>query len=62
MCTPSIKKLLTRIGIKYKDFSIPFSLATVSTTKNLVAREKELTDIHKSLSGDGSRYTVIVKA
>jgi ATP/maltotriose-dependent transcriptional regulator MalT len=51
---------LTRIGIKHKNFSIPFSLYTVSGIEHFVAREHELREIHKSLSGDGSRRTVIL--
>jgi DNA replication protein DnaC len=52
--------LLTRIGIKYEDFSIPFSLSAVSDIEHFVAREDELREIHKALSGDGSRHTVIL--
>jgi NB-ARC domain len=51
---------LTWIGIKHKNFSIPFSLYTVSDIEHFVAREHELREIHKSLSGDGSRRTVIL--
>jgi AAA+ ATPase superfamily predicted ATPase len=46
------------IGIKHEDFSIPFSLAAVSSIENFVARENELREIYKALSGDGSRRTV----
>jgi hypothetical protein len=52
--------LLTRIGIKYNNFSVPFSLSTVSDIENFVAREDELRNIHKGLSGDGSRHTVVL--
>jgi hypothetical protein len=52
--------LLTRIGIKYENFSIPFSLSTVSDIEHFVAREDELREIHKALSGDGSRHTIVL--
>jgi AAA+ ATPase superfamily predicted ATPase len=52
--------LLTRIGIKYENFSIPFSLSVVSDIEHFVAREDELREIHKALSGDGSRHTVVL--
>jgi hypothetical protein len=52
--------LLTRIGIKYENFSIPFSLSAVSDIEYFVAREDELREIHKALSGDGSRHTVVL--
>jgi len=51
---------LTWVGIKYEDFSVPFSLSTVSETQQFVAREDELRDIHEALSGDGSRHTVVL--
>ena len=51
---------LTWVGIKYEDFSVPFSLSTVSETQQFVAREDELRDIHEALSGDGSRRTVVL--
>src|SRR5438045_3901236 len=56
----SIEKLLTRIGIKYEDFSIAFSLSDVSGIERFVAREEELAEIHRTLSGDGGRRTVIL--
>jgi hypothetical protein len=52
--------LLTRIGIKYENFSIPFSLSVVSDIEYFVAREDELREIHKALSGDGSRHAVVL--
>jgi AAA+ ATPase superfamily predicted ATPase len=52
--------LLTWIGIKYENFSIPFSLSTVSDIEHFVAREDELREIHKALSGDGSRHIVVL--
>lgn len=53
-------KLLTRIGIKQEEFQIPFSLFQVPEVEHFVARDKELMDMHKTLSGDGSRRTVIL--
>ncbi|KAF4635064.1 hypothetical protein G7Y89_g3023 [Cudoniella acicularis] len=47
-------------GIKHKNFSVLFSLSAVSDIERFVAREHELTEIHKALSGDGSRRTVIL--
>jgi AAA+ ATPase superfamily predicted ATPase len=52
--------LLTLIGIKYENFSILFSLSTVSDIEHFVAREAELREIYKALSGDGSRHTVVL--
>jgi AAA+ ATPase superfamily predicted ATPase len=51
---------LTWIGIKHKNFSIPFSLYTVSNIERFIAREHELREIHKALSSDGSQHTVIL--
>jgi ATP/maltotriose-dependent transcriptional regulator MalT len=56
----SVKKLLTGIGAKYKDFSVAFSLSNVSGIEHFVAREEELAEMHRTLSGDGSRRTVIL--
>jgi ATP/maltotriose-dependent transcriptional regulator MalT len=56
----SIRKLLTRIGIKHKDFSVAFSLSDVSEIEHFVAREQELAEMHKTLSGDGSRRTIVL--
>ncbi|KAI9784312.1 MAG: hypothetical protein M1839_002373 [Geoglossum umbratile] len=47
-------------GIKYENFSIPFSLSTISEIEHFVAREDELRDIHEALRGDGSRRTVVL--
>jgi hypothetical protein len=56
----SIIKLLTRVGIKREDFSIAFSLSNISGIEHFVAREEELAELHKTLSGDGSRRTVFL--
>jgi hypothetical protein len=54
------RKLLTRVGIKHEDFSVSFSLADISGIEHFVAREEELAEIHRNLSGDGSRRTVVL--
>lgn len=56
----SIMKLLTRIGNKREDFSIAFSLSDVFGVEHFVAREEELTEIHRTLRGDGSRRIVVL--
>jgi NB-ARC domain len=56
----SIKKSLTGIGIKYEDFSIVFSLSDVSGIEHFVVREEELAEMHRTLSGDGRRCTVVL--
>ena len=56
----SIRKLLTGIGIRHKDFSVAFSLSDVSEIEHFVAREEELAEMHKTLSGDGSRCTIVL--
>jgi hypothetical protein len=56
----SIRKLLTGIGIRHKDFSVAFSLSDVSEIEHFVAREEELAEMHRTLSGDGSRRTVVL--
>lgn len=55
-----IRKLLTLSGFKREDFSVAFSLSNVSDIEHFVARKTELVEIHKSLSGDGSRRAVIL--
>jgi hypothetical protein len=52
--------LLTGIGIRHKDFSVAFSLSDVSEIEHFVAREEELAEMHKTLSGDGSRRTIVL--
>ena len=56
----SIIKILTGIGTKYEDFSVAFSLSNVSEIEHFVAREEELAEMHRTLSGDGSRRTVVL--
>lgn len=53
-------KLLTRSGHKREDFSVTFSLSDVSDVEHFVARKTELVEIHKALSGNGSRRTVVL--
>jgi hypothetical protein len=55
-----IRKSLTEIGRKFEDFSISFCLTNVSETKHFVAREPELIEIHRTLSGDGSRHIIVL--
>ncbi len=52
--------MLTRIGHKRADFSVTFSLSDVSDVEHFVAREDELSKIHKTLIGDGSRRAVVL--
>jgi hypothetical protein len=52
--------LLTGIGIRHKDFSVAFSLFDVSEIEHFVAREEELAEMHKTLSSDGSRRTIVL--
>ncbi|KAH8767807.1 kinesin light chain [Hyaloscypha sp. PMI_1271] len=47
-------------GIKREDFSVTFSLSNISDIEHFVAREGELAEIHRQLSGDGSRRTVVL--
>ncbi|PVH69794.1 kinesin light chain 1 [Cadophora sp. DSE1049] len=47
-------------GHKREDFSVTFSLSDVSDVEHFVARKMELVEIHKALSGDGSRRTVVL--
>ncbi|KAH6665614.1 kinesin light chain [Halenospora varia] len=47
-------------GIKREDFSVAFSLSNVSDVEHFVAREAELVEMHRTLSGDGSRRTVVL--
>ena len=54
------RKLLTRIGIQYEDFSVAFSLSEVPEIDHFVAREEELAEMHRKLNGDGSRRTVVL--
>jgi AAA+ ATPase superfamily predicted ATPase len=56
----SIRKLLIGIGIRHEDFSVAFSLSDVSEIEHFVAREEELAEMHRTLSGDGSRRTIVL--
>ncbi|KIM98316.1 hypothetical protein OIDMADRAFT_202132 [Oidiodendron maius Zn] len=42
------------------DFAVAFSLSNVSDVEHFVARKTELVEIHKALSGDGSRRAVVL--
>jgi hypothetical protein len=48
-------KSLTKPGRNFDDFSDVFSLSGVSETEYFVGRETELAEMHKTLSGNGSR-------
>src|SRR4051794_30576381 len=54
-----IRQLLTSLGLKCEDFSVSFSLSNVSDVEHFVGRKTELAEIHKALSGDGSRRVVV---
>jgi ATP/maltotriose-dependent transcriptional regulator MalT len=41
-------------------FSVDFSLSEVPETEHFVSRREELTEIHKTLGGDGTRSTVVL--
>jgi len=47
-------------GYKREDFSVTFSLSDVSEVEYFVAREDELSKIHKTLKGNGSRRAVVL--
>jgi ATP/maltotriose-dependent transcriptional regulator MalT len=51
---------LTGAGIKHEDFSVAFSLSDFSEIEHFVAREEELAEVHRNLSSDGSRRTVVL--
>lgn len=56
----STRGLLSKIGINHQDFSVAFSLADVSEIEHFVAREEELEEMHRALSSDGSRRTIVL--
>ncbi|KAJ2986546.1 hypothetical protein NUW58_g4974 [Xylaria curta] len=47
-------------GSHHEDFSVPFSLYGVPEIEKFVARERELSEMHKTLRSDGSRRTIII--
>ncbi|KFY90041.1 hypothetical protein V498_06214 [Pseudogymnoascus sp. VKM F-4517 (FW-2822)] len=47
-------------GTQREDLSVVFSLSGVCDIERFVAREAELSEIHRELSSDGSRRTVII--
>ncbi|KAH7413253.1 hypothetical protein BKA64DRAFT_719184 [Cadophora sp. MPI-SDFR-AT-0126] len=47
-------------GHNREDFSVTFSLSDAFDIEHFVAREDELSRIHKALRGDGSRRAVIL--
>ena len=56
-----VRKILTGIGTKREDFSVAFSLSDVSEVEQFVAREEELTEINRTLRGDGSRRITVLQ-
>ncbi|KAL5316295.1 hypothetical protein ACEPPN_015340 [Leptodophora sp. 'Broadleaf-Isolate-01'] len=48
-------------GHKREDFSVTFSLSDAFDVEHFVAREDELSRIHKALRGDGSRRAVVLQ-
>ncbi|KAL5318058.1 hypothetical protein ACEPPN_015162 [Leptodophora sp. 'Broadleaf-Isolate-01'] len=48
-------------GHKCEDFSVTFSLSDAFDVEHFVAREDELSRIHKALRGDGSRRAVVLQ-
>ena len=55
-----MRQSMTEIGSKHEDFSVTFSLSDVPEIEHFVAREKELEDMRRVLSGDGSRHIVVL--
>ncbi|KAG4427572.1 hypothetical protein IFR05_016945, partial [Cadophora sp. M221] len=47
-------------GHKREDFSVSFSLSNVFDVEHFVGRKTELAEVHKALSGDGSRRVVVL--
>ena len=52
--------MLMRIGARYIDFSITFSLSDVPETQHFVARTGELIEMREALASDGSRCVVVL--
>lgn len=52
---------MTETGINREDYSVNFSLSDAPEIEQFVAREDELTEMRKNLSGDGNRRTVVVQ-
>lgn len=55
-----MREPLTRTGDKHEDFSVNFSLSDVVEVEYFVTREEELEEMHKALSDNGSRHTVVL--
>ena len=51
---------LTEVGSKFEDFSVTFGLSDVTEIGHFVAREEELGEMRRVLSGDGSRRAVVL--
>ena len=54
------KKQLTRVGVEREDFLVTFGLSHVFDVEHFVAREAELVEMHKVLSGGGSRRIAVL--
>jgi hypothetical protein len=52
-------RLIARVNTE-EIFAVGFSLSEIPETEHFVARQKELTEIHKTLISDGSRRTAIL--
>jgi hypothetical protein len=53
-------RVLMVVGTNCEKFSVTFSLSDVTETEHFVAREKELAEMHVSLSGGGSRRIAVL--
>jgi hypothetical protein len=49
-----------KVGIKHKDFSVTFGLASTPRIGHFIAREEEIPEIHRILGGNGSRRTIVL--
>ncbi|KAH8193514.1 hypothetical protein TruAng_012320 [Truncatella angustata] len=47
-------------GARMNDFSVAFSLSEVPETQHFVAREREMAEVRRTLSSDGSRRVVVL--
>ncbi|KAK2612718.1 hypothetical protein QQS21_001335 [Conoideocrella luteorostrata] len=51
---------LTILGSQINDFSVSLSLSEVPETQYFFAREREITEVHRTLSSDGTRRIVVL--
>jgi DNA replication protein DnaC len=52
--------MLIKIGNRFEEFSVSFSLADIAETEKFIAREPELAQIRNILCSDGSRRTAVL--